>query len=206
MNRACRWVDLMRARYALAVLLSLVCLPACSDQEADPFLAAPLQSDIPAYAPDGRGLRKVATFEAQVLVLSRKDYDLFLKDALSEYAPIDLAVAWGEAARLDVRKKVRVWQRDRYSFWHADREAWQDDRVSRFGTQSANWHVIPADKNIARAIFRVDEGDVVALRGFLVDIVPLGGGRGWKTSRTRTDKGGGACEIFLVTEARQVAG
>ena len=204
MNRACRWVEGMRAGHLLAVLLLLPLTAACGGPDVDPYLGAPRQSNIPAYAPDDKGLKKVATFEAEVLILSRKDYDLFLKDSLSEYAPIDLAVAWGEAARQDVRKQVRVWQRDRYFFWHADRQAWQDERVRRFGVQSANWHIIPANKVVSRAIKGVGEGDVVSLRGFLVDIAPPGGGRSWKTSLTRTDKGGGACEIFLVTEAQEI--
>lgn len=196
----------MRAVYALALISACAFTWGCSQPDADPYLNAPTQANIPAYAADSRGLKKVASFEAKVFILARKDYDLFLKDRLSDYAPVDLAVAWGQAARRDVRQQVRVWQRDRYFFWHADRQAWQDERVRGFGEQSANWHIIPADKSVSHALGSVDEGAVVSMRGYLVDIEPPGGGPGWKTSRTRTDKGGGACEIFLVTQLQETAG
>jgi len=55
---------------------------------------------------------------------------------------------------------------------------------------------------VATDIDDVDEGDVVRLRGHLVD-VDLGSGRTARTSRVRTDQGDGACEIFLVEEVRR---
>jgi hypothetical protein len=43
---------------------------------------------------------------------------------------------------------------------------------------------------------RVRQGQVVNLRGLLVDV--LGPDGGWNTSMTREDSGPGGCEIILV--------
>lgn len=174
-------------------------LAGCDEPPRDVYLSEPKQSRIPAYNTDDRGLKRVARFEAEVLVLSRKSYDGFLKDDLSDFSPLDLAVAWGDASRAEVQEKVRVRQRRRYYFWSSDAEGWNDERVRRFGEQTANWHIIPADEAIARRLKRVDENDVVAMKGHLVDIEAPNGLR-VKTSLSRTDKGGGACEIFLVED------
>ena len=61
---------------------------------------------------------------------------------------------------------------------------------------SANMHLIPADENVARALARVSPGQTVRLQGWLVearrdDFV-------WRSSMSRDDSGGGACELVYV--------
>lgn len=148
---------------------------------------------------DARGIRKIAAFDAEVLVLSRRTYGGWMGDRLSQYAPLDLAVAWGEGARADVHGRIRVSQSNRFYFWRAGSDAWKDPRVRRFGRYSANWHLIPANDDIADVMDDIATNDIVSLRGHLVDILAPDGGR-WKTSRTRTDQGAGACELILVSE------
>ena len=177
-------------------------LVACSGESYDGYLEPPRQTNL-INVPIGNDLRQVARFEAQVLLLSRKGYGGLIGDDLSEYSPVDFAVAWGDAARKEVYSSVDVRQRGRFYFWSASNEAWNDARVRQFGRNTANWHIIPQDDEIKDALWDAREGSVVQLKGYLVDI---DGGRGkqWRTSRTRTDTGAGACEIFLVTEARIV--
>ena len=175
-------------------------LASCSGESYDGYLAPPSQYSVP-NVPVGDDLRQVAKFDAQVLVLSRQGYRGFINDDLSKYSPFDLAVAWGDASRKDVYSQVHVHQRQRYYMWNASGEAWQDKRVRAFARETANWHIIPQDEAVEDALYWVGEGDVVSLSGYLVDIHGANGMR-WKTSRTRTDTGAGACEIFLVTEVK----
>ena len=54
-----------------------------------------------------------------------------------------------------------------------------------------------ADDAIRGELFSVREGQVVTLRGYLVE-ARGGDGFRWKSSLTRNDTGGGACELMLV--------
>ena len=64
-------------------------------------------------------------------------------------------------------------------------------------THSANMHMIPANGEIARRLKSIRAGNMVHLRGFLVEVTAQEGWR-WKSSLTRDDTGGGACELILV--------
>jgi hypothetical protein len=65
---------------------------------------------------------------------------------------------------------------------------------------SANTHVIPANRAMRRQLERLRVGQVVHLRGFLVDGVRDDGAY-IHTSMTRSDSGPGACEVMLVEQA-----
>jgi hypothetical protein len=64
-------------------------------------------------------------------------------------------------------------------------------------TQSANMHMIPADAEIESRLKFIRPGNMVHLKGILVEVVSKEGWR-WKRSLTRNDTGGGACELILV--------
>src|SRR5216684_9090050 len=73
---------------------------------------------------------------------------------------------------------------------------WSKDSII---THSANTHVIPQNKMIARQLSRLRSGQVVTLSGELVDGVRDDGS--WiKTSLVRDDTGAGACEVLLVSD------
>ncbi|MBS7668256.1 hypothetical protein [Croceicoccus gelatinilyticus] len=188
-------------RNRLFLLAAPLALAACSEEPRDAQVSAPRQGMMDGMPADARGLRKVATFDADVLVLSRRNYGGLFGDTFSDYSPVDLAVAWSEGARAEVHSQISIRQSGRFYYWRAGADAWQDPRVRRFGKHSANWHLIPADDTIADKIDRIGANDVVGLKGYLVDIDAPDGSR-WRTSRTRNDKGAGACEIILVTEVR----
>jgi len=189
------------------VILSGFLLVGCSSPWDGP-LPQPYQSDevIAGFTDAGRGMSRVASFDAQVLVLSRRDYVKQESDPLSRLSPVDFAVAWGDAARIDVRDGFRIQQPWRRYSWRYEkpvvREGTEPEEVAMFRESTANWHIIPGSAAVAMDIDDVDEGEVVRLRGHLVD-VDLGSGRTARTSRVRTDQGDGACEIFLVEEVRR---
>ena len=64
-------------------------------------------------------------------------------------------------------------------------------------THSANMHMIPADAEIESQLKSIRPGNMVHLKGILVEATAKEGWR-WKSSLTRADTGGGACELILV--------
>ncbi|RGP40169.1 hypothetical protein BPTFM16_00447 [Altererythrobacter insulae] len=183
-------------------LWAALSLTACDGPGFDGYLEPPRQANLP-NVPLGNDLRQVASFEAEVLLLSRKGYSGLISDDMGKYSPVDFAVAWGNAARKDVYEEVRVRQSRRFYYWQASAEGWRDPRVRAFGQESANWHIIPQGDAVKDVLWEIREGDVISLKGYLVDI-DGGAGMQWRTSKTRNDAGAGACEIFLVTDAQIV--
>jgi hypothetical protein len=57
--------------------------------------------------------------------------------------------------------------------------------------------MIPASGEVARQLKSVRAGNMVHLKGYLVEVTSPQGFR-WKSSLTREDTGGGACELILV--------
>jgi hypothetical protein len=64
-------------------------------------------------------------------------------------------------------------------------------------THSANMHMIPADAEIESQLKSIRPGNMVHLKGLLVEVTSKEGFR-WKSSLTRADTGGGACELIVV--------
>jgi hypothetical protein len=58
-------------------------------------------------------------------------------------------------------------------------------------------HLIPANAAVEEAIERVRRGHVVRFQGELIQVKHADGFR-WKSSLTRRDAGGGACEVVFV--------
>lgn len=187
----------------ILILLSGIALAGCSSPWDGP-LPDPHQVEIgegSAESIEQGGLIRVARFDAEVLVLSRREYETRADDPLSAYSPVDLAVAWGDAARLGVRSQFRIQQPWRRYSWRYEVPTQKGDPepidVSVFRHGSANWHIVPSSASISRDIMDVEEGEVVRLSGYLVDARRADGGM-MRTSMTRLDEGDGACEIFLV--------
>ena len=161
-------------------------------QPGDP----PLQSDVPGDLAPFRlqpaTLVPLAGFSVEARVLSREDYHLGRESDLS---PTDLALGWGRMREEAVLARLAISQSGR---WYAYR--WRDapplppDEIVR---SSANMHMIPANANVARALHRVRKDERVRIDGWLVEADAPDGWR-WRSSLTREDSGGGACEVVYV--------
>lgn len=123
-------------------------------------------------------------------VLSRKDYS----DSNAKYIPTDLALGWGRMADKDVTKGIDISQRNRWFYWKTQKLPIPKKEIIR---SAANMHLIPADANVQEQIDAVKKDDIVQISGKLVDFTDTEG-RQLKTSTTRNDTGGGACEIIFV--------
>ncbi len=145
-------------------------------------------------------LTAVDEFMVEGLVLSTRRYRWDRESALS---PIDFLVAWGPVAEGDNPNVIRwsqSWRWGRYRYDHGDTNL----RESVIDRNTANIHIIPdpEDPYLRDALLDVRRGDIIRLRGYLVNTSGPDGWR-WNSSRSRTDTGGGACEIFLVTSMEQ---
>jgi hypothetical protein len=161
---------------------------------------APQQVDLDSGARLQRGditLPTRASFELTARVLSREDYHY---DAGASLAPEDLALGWGRMSDSAVLAKITISQSNRFYYWHVD--AFPIPR-REIETSSANMHMIPSDDLVRRSLARVRPGQLVHLKGFLVDASRPDGWR-WHTSMTREDTGDGACELVYVESADTV--
>jgi len=141
---------------------------------------------------DDYSVTRRARFEIRARVLSTEPYYMRRDGDLS---PIDLALGWGVMSdqavldRIDITQSSR-WYRTRYEM----PPPVSDQQII---ANSSNMHMIPAGRSIERALKRLREGDIITIRGHLVD-VDHDSGWWWRTSMSRTDTGNGACEIVYV--------
>ncbi len=157
---------------------------------------APVQLASDREAPfelDGFILQPLARFEATAKVLGREDYWL---DHEAELSPTDLALGWGRMSDPQVVEQLDIDQRGR---WYHYRWSGMQPPIplSEIIVSSANMHFIPADASAAAALDRVREGQVVSFSGYLVEVRKADGWR-WRSSLSREDSGGGACEVVFL--------
>lgn len=137
-------------------------------------------------------LTRKARFEIRARVLSIEPYYLRMDGDLS---PLDLALGWGPMSDQAVLDRIEIsqssrWYRTRYEYPAPLPDA-------QIISNSSNMHMIPASRDIKRDLKKLRKGDVIRLKGYLVD-VNHDSGWFWHTSMTRTDTGNGACEIVFV--------
>ena len=149
---------------------------------------------VPVFEKDGFRVQALASFELEARVLGAKGYCCFGVDRL---VPVDVAFGWGRMSDETVLARLDISQSGRFYFW---RYAGAPPIPRReIETSSANMHLIPATKTVERKIRALREGQVVSVRGYLVE-VKGDGGFTWRSSLTREDTGNGACELIWVEE------
>lgn len=157
----------------------------------------PLQTDVTG-APDstvGRWkLTLRARYDITARILGREDYSF---DPISDLIPEDLALGWGPMSDNRVLRSFDISQGARFYSWRP-KEALPIPREAVI-EHSANTHVIPATSLVRTELGHLRVGQVVQLKGYLVDGVRDDGAY-IRTSMTRTDSGAGACEVVLVEE------
>jgi len=137
-------------------------------------------------------LTRRARFEVRARVLSKEPY-YFGRTA--DLSPIDLALGWGVMSDSAVLDRIEISQSGRWYHTRYELPAPVDERL--IVASSSNMHMIPARKDIEGALKKLHVGDIVDLRGFLVDADHESGWY-WRTSMSRTDSGDGACELVYV--------
>jgi len=138
-------------------------------------------------------LRLLAEFAINARVLGRENYRLGRESDLS---PWDFALGWGAMADPSISSQFSIRQSGRWYYWRTDQMPIPRQQVI---TSSANMHLIPASDQVREQLERLDEGDDLNFKGFLVEAQADDGWR-WRSSLRRDDTGNGACEVILVTE------
>ena len=155
----------------------------------------PTQWNAPAVEFQRDEFRMVARahFEITARVLRKEHYRF---DRMAGASPVDLALGWQRMSDSAILDQMTCGQGQRFyecSWRKKDLIDW-----NHFTTQSANMHMIPATKKVEETLMSVRKGQIVSLRGYLVDVHHPNGGK-WRTSLIREDWGPGACEIIWVT-------
>ena len=143
-----------------------------------------------------RGMYQItplASFEIKARILGRENY---LFDAGAELVPVDLALGWGPMSDSEVLEHIDISQSGRFYFWKVKQFPIPRRDIE---THSANMHLIPANDRVEAILDDTREGQVVALRGYLVRADRADGWE-WQSSLTREDTGAGACELIWVEE------
>ena len=159
--------------------------------------AEPQQGDAPSLPPSKIGrwtLTPRATYRITARILGVERYHL---DRLASLIPEDLALGWGPMSDSRILSGMDISQTDRFYFWRSSPGTPLSKEV--IISHSANTHVIPEDRSIARQLSRLRPGQLVTMSGLLVDGKRDDGA--WiNTSLSRTDTGAGACEVLLVED------
>ena len=158
--------------------------------------AEPAQTEpgnAPTFEKPGYQIKPLARYEIKARVLSTERYRW---DPGADLVPIDLAVGWGAMSDTTVLDRLDIWQSGRWYEWRAKEFPIPPAEII---SHSANMHLIAADKSVAKQISRARSGQVVTMKGYLVE-ASRADGFTWRSSLSRTDSGAGACELMWVTE------
>lgn len=145
-------------------------------------------------------LTALAGYDVTGMVLGAARYRW---DAGADLSPVDLAMGWGPMSDTGKLRHISFSQSGRWLNY-----SWSGGvpitarEVSR---NCSNVHVIPAEQSVRDFVLGIRTGDVVRLQGWLVDVRGADGGR-WRSSLYRSDSGGGACEVMLVTRVDRITG
>jgi hypothetical protein len=145
-------------------------------------------------------IEPVADYRVRARVLAIERYRLGRE---AELSPVDFALGWGPMSDDAVLSQLSVSQANR---WYMYR--WQGApplEPSVIIMSSANTHLVPATPQIERQLLAVQKGAVVRLTGQLINAQHPDGWR-WNSSLSRTDSGGGSCELMWVTDVEVESG
>lgn len=139
-------------------------------------------------------LRPLANFSLRGRVLLLSKYRL---DGESKVAPYDLGIGWQRMSDSAVLRELELSQTGRFLLWRTrGTPPIPEDEIARSAT---NIHLIPANAQIEARIAALGPGQIVSLRGQLVEASTAGGWK-WRSSLSRDDTGGGACELMYVED------
>lgn len=181
----------MRSKMVLLSLISTLLLPMGAYASMQDNIARGL----PPASKD-QSISVLKPFKGDFRILGSK---LYTHDEQAKFSPIDYAVSWGLFAEPEIARQISVNQYDRYLNWKIDRLPVPAEQAMQM---VSNMHIIPANPEIAKKIKYVKRGDLVRLKGELVEVKDKD--LVWTSSLTPTDTGEGACEVFRVSSIQWI--
>jgi hypothetical protein len=164
-----------------------------------PAPKAPVQSSTqlpPAFQHQGFTIKPLARYQISGVVLHRERYRF---DAMSSICPIDLGLGWGSMSIASVINDLKITQRGRFLLYTSkDKNGELPLEYDQLNRSSSNNHCLPADEKVRSKLLALKRHEVASLEGYLVEVTETNGGL-WRSSLTRDDTEGGACEILWVT-------
>ena len=97
-----------------------------------------------------------------------------------------------------VLEHIEISQSGRFYRWQVDEFPIPRREIEM---HSANVHLIPASDAVKRVIDKVRKGDIIEIKGSLVNVMSNRDAWYWESSQTRNDTGKGACELIWVESA-----
>ena len=155
---------------------------------------APHQSNISGIKPfefKGYTITPLANINFSAKILSKKNY---FSDKEAKLSPVDLALGWQNMSDQAVIDQLSISQSSRRARW----ETIGGYPIPRreIETQSTNMHMIPANSLVERILKKTKKGQIISIDGYLIRADAQNWH--WKSSLTRKDTGGGACEVVYV--------
>jgi hypothetical protein len=144
-------------------------------------------------------LSLIAYYKISGIVVCKKSFSMGWQ---SEFVPVDLSFCWGEIARPENTQYVTFIHKGRWYYFKVTKDSpFNHEYVYR---HSSNNHIIPATKNILRAVKSIKINTPVILEGYLVDMTGTYDENTcwWSTSRVRTDTKQNSCELIYVNRVR----
>lgn len=164
--------------------------------------APPVQENETPRALGEFGEFRLTTFARYTLrgrVLGRKRYH---GGPDAQLVPVDIAVGWARMSDQAVLDRFELTMGNRFFFYEwKGQPPVPEDEIMR---SASNNHVIAATDAVASAVGSLRVGQLVEMRGWLVDAEGPNGFR-WRSSRQRNDTGKGACELFFVESVKPIA-
>lgn len=138
-------------------------------------------------------LTPFAKIDLETRVLSKKKY---YEDREAQFAPYDIVVGWGPMSDERNLDEILVKQSDRYYYWEMIQPSIS---IGDIRTHSANIRFIASDKNISEKLADLRIGQIIRVKGYLVEVKSE---EGWtiKSSSKRNDSGKEASEIIWIKE------
>ena len=173
----------MKPRVRQALLLGLLVLGVWFFETMRPVGQPPgiLAPDPPSISPvaerpqvferDAHLLTALAGFEAKARVLSVERYG---RDRQSRIAPLDIALGWGRLSDATTFRGVDVAQAERRVLFKSYDPKLPDEEV---GASVVNLHVIGADADVDKQLGKLRPGNIVQIKGWLVEAAA---GDGWR--------------------------
>lgn len=136
----------------------------------------------------------LANYFIKARVLATEHYYF---DDNASYAPIDVAVGWKNMSDNTLLNQLKISQSSRWYFVE-----WQNPinvTEAQIFSESANMHLIAANKTVAQKIEGLRPGHIITLKGYLVRLNRADGFT-WSSSTSRSDTGDGSCELMWVEQ------
>ena len=120
----------------------------------------------------------------------------------ADVAPVDLTLGWRIMSNQEILDGLRIYHMRRAYAW-MPRDGRLPASEADIIAHSANMHMVPSTPELADRLRAIHAGDLVDIRGYLIEIKFPDGGT-WRSSLTRTDTGNGACELVWVDDVTKL--